>query len=531
MAIQWNFQDVVINTQNSLNLSYDEVQIGNAPGNFATQAVLVFGYNGNELNLIANRAGAVSYSVYAPSTAGTIALQGDIGVVAISAGGASIGGGTVVFSNSNNISFGALGSTITAQAAFGGVAAGTQTGTSGTIVFSNSNNVTFGLSGSTRVTASFSQTPFGVSAGTQSVSTGTVNFVNSNNFTFGMSNSSQITASFQESVAPAAISAGTTLASNGTVVFSNAGGITWGMAGNTITASVVVTASVSAGIAAISAGTTVGTDGTVQLADSNGISFGAGPPGNRKITASFDGIRSISAGGANAAGSQVVFSNSNGVSFGAAGSTITASCAANVPVKYFENMPMLGAMVANAAVTASTAANLSLQYVPIDYPVSATRFDLLAHLTVVGSTANSFSLTVGVYTMNGSTASLASSGAASFTFNSGTTNSSSMYGGNSGTRYRSLSLQGNTWNITPGAYLFGVMASVGGVAGTTGSMTLYGASSVSIVGEVGGGNATQWGNGIYTAATGALPASIPMTGYSQSGASVNRQPYFRLHGV
>jgi hypothetical protein len=35
------------------------------------------------------------------------------------------------------------------------IAAGTQTATSGTVVFSNSNNITFGMSGSTQVTASF----------------------------------------------------------------------------------------------------------------------------------------------------------------------------------------------------------------------------------------------------------------------------------------------------------------------------------------------------------------------------------------
>jgi len=85
---------------------------------------------------------------------------------AISAGTSSQGVGTIVFSNSNGISFGMDGGVVTASAAGGGgggadggntLAAGTQTaGASALVVFSNSNNVTFGMSGSSRITASAS---------------------------------------------------------------------------------------------------------------------------------------------------------------------------------------------------------------------------------------------------------------------------------------------------------------------------------------------------------------------------------------
>src|SRR6185369_12267933 len=81
--------------------------------------------------------------------------------VALSADGSSQGAGTVVFSNSNGVSFGMSGSTITATVnpgAAAGIAAiqgGTQTATSGTVVFSNSNGITFGMSGSSRITASY----------------------------------------------------------------------------------------------------------------------------------------------------------------------------------------------------------------------------------------------------------------------------------------------------------------------------------------------------------------------------------------
>ena len=65
--------------------------------------------------------------------------------------------GEVVFSNSNGVSFGVSGQTITASAGAGGgaaISAGSQSVSSGTVIFSNSNAVTFGMSGSQTVTAS-----------------------------------------------------------------------------------------------------------------------------------------------------------------------------------------------------------------------------------------------------------------------------------------------------------------------------------------------------------------------------------------
>lgn len=78
------------------------------------------------------------------------------------AGSAAISGQNITLVGSNNITLSAdtLNSKLVFNAA-GGIAgaAGTQTATSGTVVFSNSNNVTFGMSGSTRVTASVDAVP------------------------------------------------------------------------------------------------------------------------------------------------------------------------------------------------------------------------------------------------------------------------------------------------------------------------------------------------------------------------------------
>jgi hypothetical protein len=88
------------------------------------------------------------------------AAPGAGGGAAISASGASASNGTVVFSNSNGVSFGMNGSTVTASvqagavAGIGAVGAGSQTQTSGTLVFANSNYLTFGMSNSSQITGS-----------------------------------------------------------------------------------------------------------------------------------------------------------------------------------------------------------------------------------------------------------------------------------------------------------------------------------------------------------------------------------------
>ena len=131
--------------------------------------------------------------------------------VGIQAGASSVSNGTVVFANSNGVTFGMSNSQITASVAGGGgggnltISGGASSISSGQLIFSNSNGVSFGLNGST-MTASVAaaggaQTGIsGISAGTQLQTVGTLQFVNSNSITFGMSNSSQITASFSQSV-------------------------------------------------------------------------------------------------------------------------------------------------------------------------------------------------------------------------------------------------------------------------------------------------------------------------------------------
>lgn len=89
----------------------------------------------------------------------TISISGaTVGNPIFSAGTTSNNLGSIVFSNSNGVSFGLNGSTITASAAGAGGAAikgsGTYTQNTGTVEFANSNGITFGLSNNGTMTAS-----------------------------------------------------------------------------------------------------------------------------------------------------------------------------------------------------------------------------------------------------------------------------------------------------------------------------------------------------------------------------------------
>ena len=162
--------------------------------------------------------------------------------------------------------------------------------------------------------------------------------------------------------------------------------------------------------------------------------------------------------------------------------------------------------------------------------IVATELDLLGALTVAGSTAGSLTLSAAIYTFAGSTASSVSSGSAAYTWNSGTnTNAASIYGGQSGTRWRTMSI--NTWNLTPGEYLIALMGSINGPAGTTGTLSLFGMTG-SVAGAIGGGNFSQYfADGIFSAGTAAFPASIHLSAIEQTGASVENQAHFRLVGT
>lgn len=212
------------------------------------------------------------------------------------------------------------------------VSAGTTSQNLSNIVFSNSNKLSFGLNGST-ITAivsginAFGATNTGNTLGNTGVSTGidwviagTNNVTVSESTVAGGPNTLWLSAAGGGGGASVNFSAGTTSGDLNSVVFSNSNGISFGLNGSTITASHNGLTNIR-----LSAGTTSNLRSDFTFSNSNGVSFGldAGTI-TASIATSLTNIR-VSAGTTSNLLSAITFSNSNGISFGLDASTITAS--------------------------------------------------------------------------------------------------------------------------------------------------------------------------------------------------------------
>lgn len=177
-----NFQDLVQLSQDTLYYLGPDLELGNT----ASATTVSIGFNNTAGDLVLVGIATANATVTLPAGGGALLTN-----INISAGTTSQNLSAVTFSNSNGVSFGLNGSTITASAATGiAIAAGTQTATSGTVVMSNSNNISFGMAGSLSITASYN---FNLSAGTTSNNLNAVTFSNSKGISFGL-NGSVVTA-------------------------------------------------------------------------------------------------------------------------------------------------------------------------------------------------------------------------------------------------------------------------------------------------------------------------------------------------
>jgi len=181
------FQDLIQLTQDTLYVLGADLELGNK----ASASTVSVGFNNTAGDLQLAGAATGNATCWLPTGGGTLLSN-----INVSAGTTSNNLSAITFSNSNGVSFGLNGSTLTASvnSTATGIAiqAGTQTATSGTVVFSNSNNISFGMSNSSVVTASYN---FNLSAGTTSNNLNSVTFANSNGISFGL-NASTVTAVF-----------------------------------------------------------------------------------------------------------------------------------------------------------------------------------------------------------------------------------------------------------------------------------------------------------------------------------------------
>lgn len=473
-----------------------------------------------------------------------------------------------------------------AAAANFNISAGTTSNDLTNVVFSNSNNVSFGLNGSTvTASASFpSETPFAISAGAQSVSTGTLVFSNSNRMTFGMSGSSRVTGSFNVGLT----ATGNTIGGLGTSATSNefsvsgAGIVSVGFLGNAGDPpyQLVISATQSTGPGGIAAGGVTATSGTVIFSNSNGVSFGLN---GQTMTASHNGITSqtnqqmtlfatgnttqSSTGTTNA--SSVIFRGEGVASVGITNGSIVVSVPAggNVAAYGVSNLgnsagdtgtrtgTMVFAGVNGITLSQSTGAasntisimgprvsvfshpgdwhatnftisnaTLSLHKFSVPNVITATRIQVLMDLTGNSNSSGALSMSFAFYTLSGSTASLATSGSRELSWTSGSeTSASTRYGGVSGTQFRTIALNAT---VQPGDYLLGVWFRTT----NNGTWRIWGRPAVNIVNLHEGTDA--WMDGTTTASfTTAMPASIHLSNYAKTGAAALRQPGFILLGT
>lgn len=261
-------------------------------------------------------------------------LDGGITNVNLSAGTTSNNLSNIVFSNSNGVSFGINGSTITASANAGGgltnvnVSAGTTSNNLSNVVFSNSNNFSFGLNGST-ITGSYTVPTVTNSSFSVQDSATTINpvariaFSTGNNITLSLSTgASSATVGVQHNLAGTStgfggnlISASMTHNSSGlNLSLNHPAWLTTAMQSNAATISNIK----------VSAGTLSTNRSDISFNNSNGVSFGLETNGIITATVKTDYLTTARAStdaiGLNQAKTNVTWTvNSSGISFNAEG--------------------------------------------------------------------------------------------------------------------------------------------------------------------------------------------------------------------
>jgi hypothetical protein len=157
----------------------------------------------------------------------------------------------------------------------------------------------------------------------------------------------------------------------------------------------------------------------------------------------------------------------------------------------------------------------------------ATECALIADFRGLSNSSGAITISHGVYTLSGETASLASSASRVFSWTSGSNTAlSGQFGGASGTRYRTL---GVNYSMTPGDYLFGYAV----VTANGNDVSVFGRAAMNIVGTYDGIEEDTFLNGLSVVAVGALPVSVVATdtGYVRTGFSAMRQPGIILLGT
>jgi len=335
--------------------------------------------------------------------------------------------------------------------------------------------------------------------------------------------------------------------SNGLMMLSNGNGITFGgsIDGNSLS----LTGS-SAGVKALAAGTQTATSGTVVFSNSNGVTFGMS--GSSQVTANWGGVKSVAAGGSTIPATVVL--GSADVNFGIAGVTVTAA-PFRVSMSANSDSPIhpegRAAITQQPGVGGSSSYYASFQRLSFANALSATRFDIVARMFGTASTASSIqtrypggSITIvaAIYTINNSTIGSVSSASTQISWERQFTDEfvgTEWYRGQSGWRWRSMSLADGGWNVTPGEYMVRMHMSMGALQSADDFIYFEvpaayynGGPGVPILPP--GVSTIQtlpyFANGVYSATVNVNPTTLGTVHVSEIQSNSVAQPYFRLIG-
>lgn len=450
------------------------------------------------------------------------------------AGNTTITGGDIYLSGGPNITISMTGSTIgfsagSAAASPVNFSAGTTSNNLATVVFSNSNGVSFGLNGST-ITASVSPgggglTNINVSAGTTSNNLSNIVFSNSNGITFGL-NGSTVTGSHnglitQSNQNISFFALGNTTQNSSTVLGANAvsfnglGELSVGFSNGSI--------NLSANVDAISAyavsNTTQSSSGTLNVGSLSFAGAGVASVGisNGSVVVSVPsgggGLTNINvSAGLNSNNlSNLEFDNANGVSFGLNGSTITASIAANATISTF--VPYFPASTGSQTIGALGTSTASAMVFPVIIPQDL-KFNVIKILqsgSFVSSTISgqqTISSNFALYSNNNGTLSQISSNSLSYALTVSSVSATLSYPASTGTN-------GYTYTTL-------------GVTTTAQAQSLFGTAGNRVV-EMVFSNSVSLSPGIYwlgihqrqSTSSAAVGMSTGFVGNSMNGSSAN----------
>lgn len=362
------------------------------------QVVQVGGWTGG-IGTIPSTGMYIGSNGYVAAISDAINLKGNAGAdgagINIQVGTAILNTGTAIFSNSNGVTFGLSGSTITASVA---------NAVQSSLVYSNSNNISFGIAGSTlTANASFAQSSFSLSAGTRNETISQLVFSNANGISFGLTGGTitgtvatnyqsigaYLTTAMQSDAGSNFVGTNSALTGNGVSATINSSGVSLNFPAFLTTAqppgAYLTTAMVSnrgsdfvqatavfagtnasgtiasdgisisvntagGGVAMKGSGTYTQNTGTVEFANSNGITFGLS--NNGTMTAIHNGLTTAMQSNA---GSNFLGTNSAITANGVSATINSSGVSLNFPAFLTTAQPV-GAYLTTAALSSQTLA-------------------------------------------------------------------------------------------------------------------------------------------------------------------------------